>query len=233
MRLINIAETEGQIRMEFAGCNMKCPYCVHIHQPFTEVSLDKALEFARSSAMRTVYLGGAEPTLQKELLPLLEGLHDAGKQVLLKSNGMKPDVIEQSLPFLHGIVLEIKAPLEDVDGIMELAGMSRERTVKYIDLLKQSLIIAKKKWLRVWVRVIPEFVNKGTLHKILPDVGGADEMMLYQFMSKTDFDRPFLGHQGPTPSWEELEELGQIALAEMPKVILLGEKGRVVMEKEK
>jgi hypothetical protein len=32
-------------------------------------------------------------------------------------------------------------------------------------------------------------------------------MMLYQFMSKTDFDRPFLGHKEPTPSWEALEEL--------------------------
>ncbi|WP_370575455.1 radical SAM protein [Methanomethylovorans sp.] len=231
MRLINIAETEGQIRMEFAGCNMKCPYCVHIHQPFTDVLLDKALEFARSSAMKTIYLGGAEPTLQKELLPLLEGLHDAGKQVLLKSNGMKPDVIEQSLPFVHGIVLEIKAPLDDVDGLMELTGMSRERTEKYIDLLKQSLSIAKQKWLRVWLRVIPEFVNKDSIYRILPDVEGADEMMLYQFMSKTDFDRPFLGHVGPTPSWEELEELGIIAMEKIPKVILLGEKGRIVLGK--
>ncbi len=231
MRLINIAETEGQIRMEFAGCNMKCPYCVHIHQPFTDVLLDKALEFARSSAMKTIYLGGAEPTLQKELLPLLEGLHDAGKQVLLKSNGMKPDVIEQSLPFVHGIVLEIKAPLDDVDGLMELTGMSRERTEKYIDLLKQSLTIAKQKWLRVWLRIIPEFVNKDSIYRILPDVEGADEMMLYQFMSKTDFDRPFLGHVGPTPSWEELEELGIIAMEKIPKVILLGEKGRIVLGK--
>lgn len=231
MRLINIAEAEGQIRMEFAGCNMKCPYCVHIHQPFTDVSLDKALEFARSSAMKIVYLGGAEPTLQKELLPLLEGLHDAGKQVFLKSNGMKPDVIEQSLPFVHGIVLEIKAPLEDVDRLMELTGMSRERTERYIDLLKRSLAIAKQKWLRVWLRVIPEFINKDTIYRILPDVEGADEMMLYQFMSKTDFDRPFFGHAGPTPSWEELDELGKIVMQKIPKVILLGEKGRMVLEK--
>jgi pyruvate formate lyase activating enzyme len=80
---------------------------------------------------------------------------------------MKPDVIEQALPFIHGLVLEIKAPLDDVDGIMELTGMSRERTVKYIDLLKRSLDIAKQKWLRVWVRVIPEYVNKKVIHRIL------------------------------------------------------------------
>jgi pyruvate formate lyase activating enzyme len=231
MRLIKLSESEGQIRMEFAGCNMKCPYCVHIHQPFTEVSLEKALEFARSSSMKTVYLGGAEPTLQKELLPLLEELHAAGKQVLLKSNGMKPDVIEQALPFIHGLVLEIKAPLDDVEGIMELTGMSGERTVKYIYLLEKSLDIAKQKWLRVWVRVIPEYVNKEPIRRILQTVEGADEMMLYQFMSKTDFDRPFLGHEEPTPSWEELEELGKIALEKVQNVILLGEKGRKVLEK--
>jgi pyruvate formate lyase activating enzyme len=231
MRVIKLSEAEGQVRMEFAGCNMKCPYCVHIHQPFTEVSLETALEFASSSSMKTVYLGGAEPTLQKELLPLLEELHAAGKQVLLKSNGMKPDVIEQALPFIHGLVLEIKAPLDDVEGIMELTGMSGERTVKYIYLLEKSLDIAKQKWLRVWLRVIPEYVNKETIHRILQTVEGADEMMLYQFMSKTDFDRPFLGHEEPTPSWEALEELGKIALEKVQQVILLGEKGRKVLEK--
>lgn len=231
MRLISLSDAMGQIRVEFAGCNMKCPYCVHIHQPFKEWSVEEVTAFARRSTTGNVYLGGAEPTLQKDLLPLLEALHDIGKQVILKSNGMKPDVLENALPFVEGFVLEIKAPLDDVPGIMELTGMSEERSRKYVELLRRSLVIAKKKWLRVWIRVIPGFIDKDTMPHILPDVEGASELMLYQFMSNPDFDLPFMGHEVPTPSWAELKELGDMVIEKVPQVRLVGETGKILMKK--
>lgn len=231
MRLISLSDAMGQIRVEFAGCNMKCPYCVHIHQPFKEWSVDEVTDFAKRSTTENVYLGGAEPTLQKELLPLVESLHGIGKQVILKSNGMKPDMLEGALPFVEGFVLEIKAPLDDVPGIMKLTGMSEERSIKYVQLLRRSLGIAKQKWLRVWIRVIPEFINKETIPRILPDVEGASEVMLYQFMSNPDFDLPFMGHEVPTPSWAELKELGDMVIEKVPQVRLVGETGKILMKK--
>lgn len=231
MRLISLSDAMGQIRVEFAGCNMKCPYCVHIHQPFKEWSVDEVTDFAKRSTTENVYLGGAEPTLQKELLPLVESLHGIGKQVILKSNGMKPDVLEGALPFVEGFVLEIKAPLDDVPGIMKLTGMSEERSIRYVQLLRRSLGIAKEKWLRVWIRVIPGFINKETIPRILPDVEGASEVMLYQFMSNPDFDLPFMGHEVPTPSWAELKELGDMVIEKVPQVRLVGEKGKTLMKK--
>lgn len=231
MRLISLSDAIGQIRVEFAGCNMKCPYCVHIHQPFKEWSVDDITDFARRSTTKDVYLGGAEPTLQKDLLPLIEALQGIGKKVILKSNGMKPEVLENTLPFVEGFVLEIKAPLEDIPGIMKLTGMSEERSKKYVELLRRSIEIARQKWLRVWIRVIPEFINTETIPHILPDVEGASEVMLYQFMSNPDFDLPFMGHEGPTPSWEELKELGELMLDKVPQVRLVGERGKTLMKK--
>lgn len=231
MRLINLSDNAGQMRVEFAGCNMRCPYCVHIKQPMTEYSIDDVLDFAKASESKDVYLGGAEPTLQKELIPLIEGLNAYGKSILLKSNGMKPDVLTNALPFVKGFVIEIKAPLDDIPAIMELTGMSEERTVKYISLLRESLEIAKQKWLRIWIRVIPEFINAETIPRIIPDIEDASEVMLYQFMSNPDFDLPFKGHETPTPEWDEVQKLGEMLLEKVQKVRLVGDGGRLVLEK--
>lgn len=231
MRLIHLTEANGQIRVEFSGCNMKCPYCVHIHQPATVHSIEEVIDFVKKSSAGKVYLGGAEPTLQKDLLPLIEELHALGKHILLKSNGMKPEVLEAALPFVDGFVLEIKAPLDDISGTVELTGMSEERTVRYMDLLRKSLAITTGKWLRVWIRVIPEYVNKETMPRILSEIKGADEVMLYQFMSNPEFDMPFKGYDSPVPTWGELEELAQIVLDKVPRVMLVGEKGKFVLEK--
>lgn len=231
MRLINLSDSKGHIRIDFAGCNMKCPYCVHIKQPRVEWTIEDVFDFASSSSTQDVYMGGAEPTLQKDLFPLVEQLHTAGKSIIVKSNGMKPDILRQLVPYVKGFVLEIKAPLDDIPAIMELTGMSEERTVKYVALLHESLDIARTKWLRIWVRVLPEFVNAETMPKILLDMKGASEVMLYQFMSNPDFDLPFMGHDTPTPKWGDMEELAKMVLEEIPMVRLVGEMGNKVMKK--
>ncbi|MDG6243588.1 MAG: radical SAM protein [Methanolobus sp.] len=231
MRLIELSDEKGQIRFEFWGCNMKCPYCIHIRQPSKDWSVDELVEYAGKSTTDNVYLGGAEPTLQKDLLLLIEQLHSLGKHVILKSNGMKPDVLRNTLPFVQGFVLEIKAASDDTKGIMDLTGMSEERSTKYAGLLKESLSIAKNKWLRVWVRVIPEYVNTETMSRILPELEGASELMIYQFMSNPDFDLPFKGHNEPTPSWREVKELGEMALEKVPQVRLAGERGKMLLKR--
>ncbi|WMW22380.1 radical SAM protein [Methanolobus mangrovi] len=230
MRLIDLSDAKGQIRVEFGGCNMKCPYCVHIHQPVKEWTVDEIVDYASKSTTANVYLGGAEPTLQKDLLPLIEELQRIGKSVILKSNGMKPDVLESVLPLVHGFVLEIKTANNDIKGIMELTGMSEQRSIKYVTLLKESLSIAKKKWLRVWIRVIPEYVNEDTLPRIMPDLEGASEVMLYQFMSNPEFDNPFMGHDTPTPSWTEMKKLGEIVAKVVPTVRIVGERGQILLQ---
>lgn len=231
MHLIHLTEANGQIRVEFSGCNMKCPYCVHIHQPSTAYSIGEVVDFVKKSPADKVYLGGAEPTLQNDLIPLIEQLHALGKNILLKSNGMKPEVLENALPFVDGFVLEIKTSNNNISGMAELTGMSEERTVKYLVLLHKSIEITTNKWLRVWIRVIPEYVNTKTMPHILDEIKGADEVMLYQFLSNPEFDMPFKGHTSPVPSWEELEELANIVLEKIPRVMLVGEKGKLVLEK--
>ena len=67
MKIINLSTKGEQVRVEFAGCNLKCPYCVHIHQPSTTKSIKEIVDFVRNSDAGEVYLGGAEPTIHKDL----------------------------------------------------------------------------------------------------------------------------------------------------------------------
>lgn len=231
MHLIKLSDSNGQIRLDFSGCNLKCPYCIHIRQPSEDHSIEEIVELAKNSDSKNVFLGGAEPTLQKELIPLVEALHDLGKHIILKSDGMMPEVLQDALPFVDGFVLELKCPLDDVDATMELTGVSEKRVHKYIDMLERSLQICKSKWLRIWIRVIPEYVNMDTMPRITPYIEGATEVMLYQFLSNPEFDIPFKGHSSPVPSWDELEELGKLTLDTVPRVVLVGERGKVVLER--
>ncbi|MBN2110703.1 MAG: radical SAM protein [Methanosarcinaceae archaeon] len=230
MRLIDISDSRGQIRLDFAGCNMRCPYCVHIHRPMKEWPMEDIVEFAKSSTTENIYLGGAEPTLQNDLLELIRQLNAIGKKVILKSNGLKPDVLKKAFSYVEGFVLEIKAPHDDIPAIMELTGLSEERSKEYVELMHQSLEIARKKWLRIWIRVIPEYVNVDTMPHILPELKGASEVMLYQFMSNPEFDLPFKGHEEPVPPWSEIRALGEMVLPEVPLVRLVGSRGKTVLK---
>ncbi len=99
-----------------------------------------------------------------------------------------------------------------------------------MELLKEPLLIAKKKWLRIWIRVVPEYVNADTMQSILPYLEGASEVMLYQFMSNSDFDLPFMGYVKPNPSWRVVKSLGDIVVKTVPLVRVVGERGQILLK---
>ncbi|MDK2892309.1 radical SAM protein [Methanohalophilus sp.] len=226
MRLINLSENNGEVRLEFFGCNLKCPYCVHITQPFEEYSIDQIIDFVRDSDAQKVFLGGAEPTIQKDLMSLIEELDRLGVETLLKSDGMKPEVLELAMPYVKGFVLELKAPMDDTASLAELTGMPEDRVDKYVANLSKSLELAKNKWLRIWIRLIPGYVTGKRFEKVIPLLEGASEVLLYQFLSNPDFDLPFKDYSDPVPSWNEMEELASIACHVVPTVVIIGENGK-------
>ena len=228
MRIIDLSTKGEQARVEFAGCNLKCPYCVHIHQPSTIKSIQEIVEFIKNSKAKEVYLGGAEPTIQKELPELIDALYTLQIKIILKTSGSKPDMLELVFDRIDGFVIEVKAPFDDLDAMMELTGLSRDRSEQYIQNLKRSISIAKRKWLRIWMRVIPEYINTATLPGILKEISGASEVMLYQFLSNPEFDLAFKEYDKPVPAWNELEQLSELILLDIPKVIILGENGKIV-----
>ncbi|MCG7848386.1 MAG: hypothetical protein MIO93_04315 [ANME-2 cluster archaeon] len=72
-------------------------------------------------------------------------------------------MLEEVYDNVDGFVIEVKAKFDDIDGIMELTDLSRDKSEQYLQDLTRFIDIVKDKWLRIWVRVIPDYINTGTI----------------------------------------------------------------------
>lgn len=72
--------------IRFAGCNLQCPFCDEKlkYDRAEEMSIDLIV---RQVHMPRVVLTGGEPTLQPDLMTLIETLMQGGHQVALETNG--------------------------------------------------------------------------------------------------------------------------------------------------
>jgi 7-carboxy-7-deazaguanine synthase len=118
------ADTVGfpTVFVRLTGCPLRCRFCdtayaFHGGEWFT---LDQILARVREYATRHVCVTGGEPLAQKNCLPLLTGLCDAGHRVSLETSGAMP---------LAGVdarvnrVVDVKTP-----------GSGEERRNRYDDL---------------------------------------------------------------------------------------------------
>ena len=228
MRITKIEKVKSKdgkriVRIEFFGCNLRCPYCFHIteNEKQEKMSVEEILLTIRDffdGEKGRITLGGAEPTIQKDLIVLVRSLKEEGHSITLKTDGLKPDVIEKLLDYVDRFVIEIKAPLDDINANAELTGLSSERAEVYLEKLKETLDLVRQKKFRAWIRVIPEYVNTDTIRTIGEDIRGADDAMLYQFLSNPTYDIPFKGYTMPVPTREEIDRLAEILRAYVPRV---------------
>ncbi len=224
MRLIGLRKSWDQARVEFYGCPLRCGYCTHIRQPKEEYDMQRILEFVADPKIIEVYLGGAEPTLQKkELKELLERLKRIGKKVVLKTSGSDPDFLALSKGLVYKYVIEMKCPLDERECNSELTGLSLDRTGRYLESLARSLDILKGERVRIWIRVIPGYTTLERIEKIGKNVEGiAQEVLLYQFLSNPSNDAPFRGIADPGPSESEMVDLARRMVKFAPRVVIEG-----------
>lgn len=78
--------------IRLAGCNLRCTYCdarYTYEEPAFERSIDELLTYTATHPAALVELTGGEPLLQDGVYPLMRRLLDAGRTVLLETNGSK------------------------------------------------------------------------------------------------------------------------------------------------
>lgn len=203
---------------------MRCPYCTHIRQPKTEKEIQEVLEFVADPKVEEVYLGGAEPTVQKKaLLELLQRLAKMNKMVTLKTNGMDPEFLRQTLTLVDRYVIEIKCPLDDVECSSQLVGLGKEATTKYLAMLAKSLKVVRGREVRIWMRVIPGFMDLEKVARISEQISGvASEAYLIQFLSIPENESPFGRVRGPGPGESEMVALARVLLEHVPNVYVRG-----------
>ncbi len=220
MKVIKI----GDCRVSVGLCNLRCPYCVHLHEKTENMNVNEIVK--RLEDCKSVYIGGAEPTVYGDLLDLLQELSKKGIEVTLKTDGLLPEKIMDSLPFVSKFVFEIKGDFEDIGSVMTLSGLNEKRAKKYAQNLLKSIKIAKKnkKKIRIWFRVIPEYIDEKRFRKMMEKIGKVDEILLYQFLSRADWDRAVEGFEKPEISF--VKRLKEVAEEYADRVIVVGDGER-------
>jgi pyruvate formate lyase activating enzyme len=98
------------------GCNLRCEFCHNKHLLNTsagqEYSVPEILSKIECNLLvSSVSITGGEPTLQKDLPQLCREIRNLNKYLSLDTNGTNPDVIQEVIPYLNRVALDIKGPL--------------------------------------------------------------------------------------------------------------------------
>jgi 7-carboxy-7-deazaguanine synthase len=120
--------------VRLTGCPLRCGYCdtaYAFHEGET-MSLDAVLDAVRAAGARYVTVTGGEPLAQKNCLPLLERLCDAGFDVSLETGGAI-DVTPVDARVVK--ILDIKTPGSGESGrnrLENLALLTRRDQIKFV-----------------------------------------------------------------------------------------------------
>ena len=121
--------------IRLAGCNLRCHYC-DARYTFEEVgqrqSLAELLAPVEHHPQAIVEVTGGEPLLQANLIPLLQGLVNLGRTVLLETNGSL-----DLAPIPAGVttILDIKCPgsgMAEANRLENLALLKPEDEIKFV-----------------------------------------------------------------------------------------------------
>jgi pyruvate formate lyase activating enzyme len=171
------------------GCNLRCPFChnwriaVDPKPPFLQETVALEILEARKKYVDAVVVTGGEPTMHKELPKFLAKLKARGFQVKLDTNGFYPEVLEECLPYVDYVALDVKTSLEKYKqlGTKDTAGLMRT-----VEILKTGKVPYEFR-----TTVVPEFVTAEDVKCIGEMVKGAKTHAFQQFVPQDTLDKRF------------------------------------------
>lgn len=183
-----------------AGCNFRCGFCHNAPlmgrrgapgMSWTDV--ETACRRFRDNWVNSVVVTGGEPTLHPGLFPILDKLREWKFSVKLDTNGSRPDILEQALPLVDYVAMDVKfAP----DDYPRLAGFSD------LDALTRSIALIRDSAPRYEFRttVIEAWHDEAKIRAIGHWVRGAHLHVLQAFIPRDDLPDPACRSMRQTPS---------------------------------
>ncbi len=135
-----------------SGCNFRCGFC-HNSELVTNIETDSFLDFydvlaaleKRKNLVNSIVISGGEPTLNKNLIPIMTELKKRGYSLKLDTNGTNPEVISEliSNKLVDYIAMDIKTSLNpekynfacgtsvDLNAIKESIALLMDSSVEY------------------------------------------------------------------------------------------------------
>ena len=171
------------------GCNLRCPFChnwrivLDPKPPFlNEKTVLQILE-KRKKYVDAVVITGGEPTIHKEIPKFLKKLKERGFAVKLDTNGFFPQVLEECLPYLDYVALDVKTSLEKY-GL--LGAKDTANLLCTIEILKNGKVEYEFR-----ATVVPGFVDEEDIPKIGEIVKGGKRFAFQQFIPGDTLDKTF------------------------------------------
>ena len=194
-------------------CNLRCRYC-HAGELLDPKNLEtvprrRVLDYVRRQGkwLDGAVITGGEPTLHgQQLLGLIGELRGAGLQVMLETNGTRPDWIERliSEEWLDAIAMDVKAPLTP-QAYRKVTG--RDVSIEEVRLSIRRILAAGIEH-EFRITVVPGLVGEAELKLIAPELQGAQSVALQNFKPQLSLD-PSLRSVDPYMP-EEMDALAHI-----------------------
>lgn len=99
------------------GCNLNCKFCnkIHLsnHNGGKFYDTDKLLKIINNNSLiKSIYIAGGEPTIQNDIIEFCKGLKEIGKEITMETNGFKPNIIMELLPYINYVILNLFGPFD-------------------------------------------------------------------------------------------------------------------------
>ena len=171
------------------GCNLRCPYChnwrivVDPKPPFLNDEDALNLLEERKRFVDAVVVTGGEPTIHRELPRFLKRLKEREFLVKLDTNGLNPAALEECLPLVDFVALDVKTSLRKY---CSLGARNPENLNRSIEILKTGKVECEFR-----TTMVPGFVDKEDITEIGELVKGAKNLVLQQFVADDTLDKAF------------------------------------------
>lgn len=229
----SLLEWEGKLSciVFLPRCNLRCRYCHagHLLEPnhLESISRQQVLDCIRRHAgwLDGAVITGGEPTLHgEELLDLIRDVREAGLEVMVETNGTRPDWVERLISegWLDAIAMDVKAPLTP-EAYRRVAGRDVDVAAvrASIECIMQSGVAHEFR-----ITVVPGLVGPEEVALMAPELKGAQVVAVQNFMPDHCLD-PALRDVTPYLP-EEMDSFERILSETGARVIIRGRERGVV-----
>lgn len=203
-----------------SGCNFSCGFCHNAplmgrkQKGLLWNRLDEICRRFKNEWTDAVCITGGEPTLAPDLIPLIEFFRGFGFKIKLDSNGALPDVLNECLPLVDYIAMDIKAGLS---GYPNLVGFTR--TAKIAESIR--LIMNSGKDYEFRTTIIEPFHTDEQMQEIAGLIQGAKRYCIQPFIPKDNLPDPRLREtKRTTPA--RLRQIEQFMKPYVQEIIVRG-----------
>jgi pyruvate formate lyase activating enzyme len=171
------------------GCNLRCPFChnwrivIDPKPPFLQEETTLEMLENRKKYIDAVVITGGEPTIHHEIPKFLRKLKEKGFKVKLDTNGLYPQVLEECLPHVDYVALDVKTTVEKYP---RLGAKDATPLLHTIEILKTGKVEYEFR-----TTVVPGFVDEEDITTIHEMVKGARNFALQQFNPEDTLNKTF------------------------------------------